>query len=310
MADGNKRGGGPKTPEGKAQSRGNATKHGLCAKQQKLTPDETAEQYEEHSHRWNAALDPTDFVQEQLMNQLILNHWLTLRANRRYLQVEAADGGEDQHQVELMQRYKTTAERAFYRSWGAVRQMKSDLLKFQSRIMQLERSDGEKDAQIEVLKKELSGRKPEKARQDGPAQARGKKAGEQLDVMEQWAEIRPGADGKTTVELHPSNEELRKEAAKREKAPDLVYRRFHFVGAVPVEYAWTTNDPATAAAGGMGTQRMTWERWNEQVAMELMSADGRLQPCGGNLPRPLCRGGCECPVCTGNRWMMKAAGLE
>ncbi len=126
MAEEKKRGGGPKTPEGKAKSSENSAKHGMRAKQFRLAADETQEEYDEHRANWWAQLGPESFLEEQMMNQLILNHWLMLRGNRRYLEAEIEG---DQHTIELMQRYKTTAERAFYRSWAVVRQLKVDCLK-------------------------------------------------------------------------------------------------------------------------------------------------------------------------------------
>ncbi|HEX4167424.1 MAG TPA: hypothetical protein VHZ55_18320 [Bryobacteraceae bacterium] len=117
---------------------------------------------------------------------------------------------------------------------------------------------------------------------------------------------------KVTLLATPSKP-IRKQSqpvAKRERIPDLVYRRLFFVGAVPPEYAWTTSDARTAGAGGLGTQRMVWERWLEQIAKESVSAGGHLLPCGGNLPRPKERGGCECPVCTENQHLLKAAGFK
>jgi hypothetical protein len=133
---------------------------------------------------------------------------------------------------------------------------------------------------------------------------------DQLQVMEQWAEIRTQEDGRVETELFPSNEKLLKECEKRGRKPDLVYRRMFFVGGVPEIYRWTTSEAAIRQGGGLGTQRMTMEQWRSQIAHESVSGQGHLLPCGGNLPRPKERGGCECKVCVGNEWMLKKVGLD
>jgi hypothetical protein len=85
--------------------------------------------------------------------------------------------------------------------------------------------------------------------------------------------------------------------------PELVYRRLNFVGSVPDEYAWTTDEESIRVNGGVGIQRMTVETWLRQIEKEKALGTGHLLPCGGNLPRPEERGGCGCAVCTRNRGM-------
>jgi hypothetical protein len=63
----------------------------------------------------------------RLVEQLILNDWLLQRANRRMLEAEAAPAdAEYEHRLELMQRYKTSAERAFYRALAAMEALRKD----------------------------------------------------------------------------------------------------------------------------------------------------------------------------------------
>ena len=126
-------------------------------------------------------------------------------------------------------------------------------------------------------------------------------------VAEQWVEVGRNEAGETVTRLLPANEELQKEAVKKERLPDLVYRRLFFVGEVPAEYRWTTS--RERAYGGLGTQRLTWAGWQEQIARESGTAQGHLLPAG-NLPRPQERGGCECGVCQRNEGELRAVGLE
>ena len=105
--------------------------------------------------------------------------------------------------------------------------------------------------------------------------------------------------------LHPSNEILIQDGQKKWPAPEMVYRRMHFVHGVPHEYAWATSDERIRAAGGMGIQRMTVETWLELIEKEKALGTGHLLPCG-NLPRPEERGGCDCPTCSKNRAILEA----
>ena len=88
--------------------------------------------------------------------------------------------------------------------------------------------------------------------------------------------------------------------------PEMVFRRLHFVNGVPPEYHWTTRNPVARERGGMGTQRMTVGTWLDVIEQEKASGTGHIGPCGGNLPRPEERGGCECEVCTHNRAVLEA----
>ncbi len=316
-----KRGGGPKTSEGKGRSSRNSTKHGACAKHFLVLEDESKDEYQRHYDGWLDEFQPQSFIEQELLQQLIWNSWLMKRATRRAMKNEATADVEpanwtapEEHKLELMQRYKTTAERAFYRSLGALRQLGKDILKDKLTIhkltVALEKESAEKAA-LEKKVEELTPAPeaaPEAVRKEKERGEKGKKK-HALAVIEQWVDISTNEAGKTVTKRIPSNDELKKEAAKMKREPDLVYRRLFFAGAVPEAYRWTTNDPQALAYGGLGTQRMTWAAWKQQIVNEMLTVSGHLQPCP-NMPRPHERGGCECPVCTENHWMLAEAGLE
>ena len=131
-----------------------------------------------------------------------------------------------------------------------------------------------------------------------------------IQVMEQWVEIWV-EDGITRTMLYPTNEELWKEAEKKNLAPELVYRRFNFRAGVPPEYLWTMPNKQTLLYGGGGIQRLTVEQWREVVERERESGSEHVGPTGvGNLPRPNERGGCECPVCTLNQELLGELGFQ
>ena len=138
-----------KSPEGKANSSQNALKHGLRSQRHTILADETREDYEETRRGWLEKYTPADYHERRLVNQLILNDWLLQRANRRILDAEAALVGEEEtchpanwtaeqeHKIELVMRYKTTQERAFYRSLNALEGLRKDLMRENCPAMRL-----------------------------------------------------------------------------------------------------------------------------------------------------------------------------
>ncbi len=307
-----KRGGGPKTPEGKARASQNSTKHGMCTRHRLVLEDETLDDYNRHYDGWLYDFPTESFTQRELLEQVILNAWLMKRATRRGIDLEATVSSnpadwtaEQEHKLELMQRYKGAAERAFYRSLAVLRQLDKDLVRHDLLVKKL-------NSEITELEKKAAMQAPPTPAPEARAKscpAGGKKKKEKLAVIEQWVEVDRNAAGETVTKRFPSDEDLKKEAAKMEREPDLVYRRLFFVGAVPEEYRWATSNPQGLAFGGLGMQRMTWAKWKEQIVQEMITVKNHVQPCP-NLPRPKERGGCECEVCTANEWMLAEAGLE
>lgn len=334
-------GGGPKTRAGKQRSSGNSTTHGMRSNIL-IMPDEKQSDFDEVQRGWREEFEPEGHAENTLVDALILNDWRRRRALRRVLQAEAAAveacgnephdwSGEYRHTFELMQRYKTTEERAFCRSWNAVQGFRKDIMRF--RHMELQTKEKLAKAEDELVKerqarqelealpavKEIRKERNRTAKrerveaQKSPAgrlfqgQLHPKKQ-RKIPVLDQWIEITV-EDGKTVTRLYPSNEDTIKRGQKMLPPPEMVYRRLSFANGVPEEYAWTTNDAVTRERGGMGIQRMTVDTWLEVVAREKALGTGHVGPTGvGNLPRPLARGGCDCEVCAGNRALLEAAG--
>jgi hypothetical protein len=126
---------GPRTPEGKAVSSQNATKHG-CRSQKLILRHENPAEYEALHQKWWAEYQPSDHIEETLVQQLIDNHWFLKRASLRLEQVEWEMPMNAKHwvesyrkQVETFTRYKTTAERAFYRTLREVQHHFRDCLR-------------------------------------------------------------------------------------------------------------------------------------------------------------------------------------
>ena len=141
------KGGGPKSPDGKARSSQNSTTHGMRARPGLILPDERQEDFDEIEDGWREEYQPEGHAENTLVDAVILNQWLMKRAERRVLQAEAGaveECGDDphgwseerRHTFELMQRYKTTAERAFYRSWNAVQGLRKDRMLMDEKLAQ------------------------------------------------------------------------------------------------------------------------------------------------------------------------------
>ncbi len=114
---------GPTSAEGKQNSSGNAVTHGMCSKGRILS-DETPEEYEAERQRWERQYRGTEYILQQLREELVDDAWLLRRAKRRIFTAEqtfAEDPSESNHKhLQLMQRYRTTAKRDFDRSWQSV----------------------------------------------------------------------------------------------------------------------------------------------------------------------------------------------
>lgn len=162
----------------------------------------------------------------------------------------------------------------------------------------------------ESLEPQAKGR-PEKKKKNTPAVPHGTKAQQlfqgqnapkkqrKIQALEQWVEIEV-EDGVTKTTLLPSNEELIELGKTMDPPPEYVYRRFHFQNGVPEEYAWAGGTAEIRERGGAGVQRMLVDTWLDVIEREKERGDGHIGPCGGNLPRPKERGGCDCEVCTKN----------
>jgi hypothetical protein len=222
-----------------------------------ILPGENQSDFDQLSAGWRADYASSTQAARTLLEEVIINQWLMLRAKRRYTMFDASLGGtdpagwtEEQHkQLERMTRYRTSAERTFYRSFKA----------------------------LESLKKVSEPQAPaprNTATSPPPAKKKDKR-----NALHQWVEVE-SAGHETITTLSPPNEELLKQAGERKPTPDYVLRRIHFPGRVPEEYAWTGGSENQRALGGHGTQRMTRQIWLEVLEKEKLRTDGHIGPTG------------------------------
>ncbi len=162
-------GGGPKSAEGKKNSSRNATTHGVLSKKL-ILPGESQEQFDEVWNGWWTEYEPEGYAEERLVTLLIHNDWFLRRAMRALAETEAALFGQEglhpadwteaqRAHLQVMQRYKTTAERAFYRSLAAVQGLRRDRVYMLKESTRQERRIRELEREHEELKKQAP--KPE-----------------------------------------------------------------------------------------------------------------------------------------------------
>lgn len=305
--------------------------------------EERQEDFDRLAAGWRTEYEPEGQAGESLVERVILNDWFLQRAEGVYMDLEtelaetpALERTEEQHaKLQLYLRYKTTAERSFYRAFYALRGLRKDKFKEEvdlMRVREVMRQEATKEvrrAAKEVLEEMASTRRVEAAKRLGPAKAVDRTSPEtavqsraktlfqgqnhpkkmrKVAVLDQWIEVEI-QDGKTVTKLYPTNEGLIQEGQRMDPPPELVYRRLHFPNGIPEEYRWVTSRSERFARGGMGTQRMTVDTWLDVIEREEAGGTGHVGPTGvGNLPRPQERGGCDCEVCARNRDMMEGAG--
>ena len=80
---------GARSEAGKAISSRNATKHGLCATETLILPNENIADFQALEATWLNSYSPQDEAETHLIHQLAQADWVLQRANRTYTQVEA-----------------------------------------------------------------------------------------------------------------------------------------------------------------------------------------------------------------------------
>jgi hypothetical protein len=125
---------GPKSPEGKAAVRHNATKHGLLS-QEVLLPEEDAAALEELGERLRAELQPVRELEGMLVDRIIAAYWRLRRLGRVeagiFIQESYGDVGDSDASMlglsfirdgnganafSKLSRYETAIERSLYKA--------------------------------------------------------------------------------------------------------------------------------------------------------------------------------------------------
>jgi hypothetical protein len=141
---------GPVTPEGKAVSSRNAVRHGLCAT--KLTGADL-----EQLHAIRARLDqewePSTETENILLQQMALSQWRLERALE--LELSALDGPLDPAALALALRYRTSAERSFYKALAELQRLRTAMRENALRQARIEKE--EESAALRRLEAQILG---------------------------------------------------------------------------------------------------------------------------------------------------------
>ena len=111
---------GPRTPEGKARSRENALRHGLCALPLLMDcedEDEFNEMVDNLFEEWRPATTTENMVFCKMVEQFWLSRRATIQLSESTDYLVGKDGDEeDARNVSLMLRYSQTAMRGFFKA--------------------------------------------------------------------------------------------------------------------------------------------------------------------------------------------------
>jgi hypothetical protein len=261
---------GPRSRNGKNNSSGNSITHGCCCSVKVLVKGERQEDFDRLREGWLAAYEPEDQAAESLLEQAILNDWQLKRVQRQYHAVEerlAASNPMDwtpgeEHKLQLMLRYKTAAERSFYRSVAAIERFRKVRLQ--------EPASNEKDSEPEEP--------PHLSRLDRVLAALQQPV-VKVPTEDQYIEIMAGDDGNPTTDISPSNEEILAISKTADPPLERVIRHIHFfdyLDGLPPEYEWL-DDEIPGISNGR-TQILTFDEWLAAVEREKQAGTGHLIP--------------------------------
>ena len=140
----------------------------MLAKNTIILPGESQADYEEVYFGWWNEYEPEGYAEERLVKLLITNDWFLRRAIRKLEEAEAAVfGREDDPQewseaerahLQCMQRYKTAAERAFYRSLNAVQGFRKDRMWMIDKFAKARNENCDQQAKLRELEWKLAER--------------------------------------------------------------------------------------------------------------------------------------------------------
>lgn len=252
--------GGPASPEGKARSSMNRLTHGCCS-EKILVPDENPAELQATFDGWFEQYEFHDGIGKLLIHETALAHWLLKRARRRLRDVERELPANPNHWKEADEkrfdrhtRYKTTAERSFFRHFKEL----------EAHFDRIVRDDNARRlANIKAAAIEMKWLNKEE-----------EKTAEKLKV-DQYVEVKV-VDGECTTSCYPSNEQVIEEIARRPNPPIFMTRWILFPDGVPAEYDWCNPNEVQKFAKTHANQKMLYTQWLR--AIEKEKATGHLGP--------------------------------
>ncbi|HEX3684113.1 MAG TPA: hypothetical protein VHU83_16390 [Bryobacteraceae bacterium] len=240
----------------------NRLTHG-CRSEQILIPGEDPAEFEFLINGWLDAYDPQDPIAQNLVEELAKAHWF-LKRNEKWLHqiqtrlpYDAWLWTDENHKLLAnTMRYKTTAERAFFRWYKALethynREFHRNQLAERARARAAELSLQWLDKKQQLAAESLK--------------------------TEQFAHIL-GDDQVCATTLAPTNQQIKDRAAARPEPPKFITRVLHFRHGVPRAYDWVNPDLIRREFETIGVQTMLYTDWLAIVQREEAAGTGHLGP--------------------------------
>ncbi len=259
---------GPRTMAGKSRSSMNRLSHGCCSEKNVLPHEDPAE-FAFTINAWFDHYQPgDDDIAHFIVDETAHAHWLYKRASKRLQDIECRLPGDaylwtaDHVQLfALFTRYKTTYERSF-RSWF------KDLEAHYNRLHRREQLDQIAFARLAAVDRKWLNKKEEET-------AKELKVRQVVEV-----EI---VDGQCKTSYHPTNEEVKQQAAAQSDTPLFVSRWLLFPSGVPAEYDWSNPTAIQKTTSTNAVQKMSWNRWLELTEYEKSTGTGHAGPLTSGL---------------------------
>jgi hypothetical protein len=268
---------GPSSPEGKAtpsvertgrlgpvvrDRKLNRLTHG-CRSEQLLIPGEDPAEFEFTINGWLDAYSPEDPIALNLVEEVAKAHWF-LKRNEKWLhqiQVRLPHDAwlwtdENHKLLANTMRYKTTAERAFFRWYKALeahhnREFRRNELAERAR------------ARAAALHLQWLNKQEEKAAKN--------------DKIDQYAHV-IGDDEISATVLAPTNQQIKASVAARPEPPKVITRVLYFPNGVPPAYNWANPNPIQRDFETVAVQTMLYADWLDVIAREEAAGTGHLGP--------------------------------
>jgi len=250
---------GPVTAAGKAISSCNATTHGGTS-EKLIVPGERQEDFDALLNDLLEEYSPETPGARNLVEDAALARWFVWRKQRAYNAVESALysaqpaqelwTAETYHQLALVDRYKTAAERALKRT--------------------LQNLEASRRLELRIERHEIYSKKEEaQAQQHDEAQWKAACNGFDHPTLAQKITVYPSSDG-TVTKMSPSNEAIERQLHRKSPyPPEEVYRIFHFPQGMPPEYySFTDREDYRQEKGHIIEQWFSPDDWREIARRE------------------------------------------
>jgi hypothetical protein len=254
---------GPVTPNGKAKSSMNALTHG-CRSEKSVLPHEDPAEFGFTVQIWLDAYQPEDPVAETLVLDTAKAHWVFKRNQTYYDQIASRLPMDPWHWTDenlklydKFTRYKTTAERSFYRAFNT---LETHYKRKDDRAAQTEKAR----ALVAKASMEWAKRKSERAI-------------DKLKTM-QMVEVLVNDRGDCVTTYKPTNEQITARFTTLDEPPLFLTRYILFSFGVPRAYDWTNPNDVQRREPTYGVQHFTYSDWLKQIEAEQLAPTGHLVP--------------------------------